>query len=170
MISIPQQLDDADAQVRVRQIAPTLFVGLGGTGGEVAVRIKRKMELYFASNPDQQPLAPLIEYMIVDTARFGLLSQTARAVLREDDDFVYIGGVQGEQINQQARLDPDLGAWIDPNFEAPVGLIDSGANAIRMLSRACLLLSARAAWDHRADPDQTEPYRLPHCKHAQSHL
>lgn len=144
MINMPQQADDAGAQVQVRQIAPTLFVGLGGTGGEVVARIKRKMELYFASNPDQQHLASMIEYMVVDTARFGLLSQTARAVLREDDDFVYIGGVRGEQINQQASRDPDLRVWIDPQFEAPVGLIDSGANAIRMLSRACLLLSARA--------------------------
>ena len=137
----------ADNQQVVKEIEPTLFIGLGGTGGEVVARVKRKFELYFATaSPEEQARAGLLQYLVTDTATYGLLSQTARSVLDRDRDFVYLGGFNGaEYVHQQVGVNPDLREWWDPRYYVPNKLIDNGASAVRMLGRVCLFRSAAEA-------------------------
>jgi hypothetical protein len=140
-------MPDNRSQQVAKEIEPILFIGLGGAGGEVVARLKRKFDLYFATaSPQERARAGLLQYLVADTANYELLSQTARSVIEKDKDFVYLGGFNGnEYITQQIKVNKDLQDWWDQRYFVPNKLIDNGASAVRMLGRICLFRSSSEA-------------------------
>jgi hypothetical protein len=121
----------------IKEIGPTLFLGLGGTGAEVIARLKHKFELFYGETKREE--LKLIQYLVLDTAEYEKLSKTVKDHTDADRDFLYLGGFNGaEYIRNQYPLDEDLRGWWDNRCVLPEELIDDGASRIRQLGRLCL--------------------------------
>jgi len=130
---------------------PMVFIGLGGSGGEVVARIKdQALQQY--PDPDD-PARKLLQFLAVDADVFEHLPASVRGVLDKDHEFLFIGGLNPRRYVLEAMRAPDsdsgrdLRAWLGDPPDAgllrhfPNEEITDGARRFRQLGR--LLLYAR---------------------------
>lgn len=128
-------------------VAPTLFIGIGGTGSEIVGRVKNRVDQLSADM--QRPDLQFVSYLALDSVPMIRQTATVKACFQEDKtgkagaSFRYLGGfnefeyLRG-QLQQRTSRDPDLARWWDQRLELPDELIDNGAGRIRSVGRLCL--------------------------------
>lgn len=138
----PEQESIVVPQAGRRTIAPTLFLGMGGTGAEVVARLKQHFDLRKQEESDRRDF-DLIRYFAVDTHPYEDLIGPPRD-LQNVREYFYIGGfVESEYIERHysQEREPDLIEWWDERYRAEYRVVDEGAGANRPLGRLCLYRS-----------------------------
>ncbi len=117
---------------------PTLFVGLGGTGGHAVAKIK---ELFSSYVLPQQPTAglggasslnPLYAFLAFDTDQ-----QACPQALARNQEWFHLGVGDLAGFYRGLGADPFFKDWLVPNFPAPA--IADGASGYRNLGRLALM-------------------------------
>ena len=140
-----QQTNGLDAPKGM--VAPTLFIGVGGTGAEIVGRVKNRVDLLTADV--ERPDLRFVSYMALDTRPMNRQEATVKACFREDRlgeslaSYRYLGGFNGfeyirGQFQNRATRNPDLRSWWDERIPIEDALIDNGAGRIRAVGRLCL--------------------------------
>jgi hypothetical protein len=121
---------------------PTLFVGLGGMGTDVLLRIRREMLLKFGT-----PALPHHAFVSIDCDRRGASDAAARledlpeslreraALGREELVFAGIDASRLSELLTNLAQYPHLANWLDPSILLRVRSLDCGAGVSRQLGR-----------------------------------
>lgn len=129
---------------------PMLFIGLGGSGGEIVARIKDL--LYQTYRDPNHPARQLCQFLVLDADKFENLPKSARTVLDEQSEYIFLGGVNTGEYVAEALRNPsheaatDLRAWLvedlnDPLMrQIPRELVLDGARRLRPLGRLLLYI------------------------------
>lgn len=124
---------------RSRGVAPTLIVGLGGTGVEVVGRLKRRLRFHYRGYG--QP-ADMIKFLIFDTVANNkqqnqLISQTFSET---EDEYVNLatGFNAFAYLQQNYTKDKDLRRWWDNRYSVSPQYQEWGAKRVRQLGRLFL--------------------------------
>lgn len=122
---------------KVRNVAPTIIIGLGGTGKEVLLRLRRRFyERYNMFG------FPTVAYLWVDTDTRNRniddqpLDHIMEQVMFKEDEQVS-AEVQGSAFMgyfRDQRTSPHLFSWLDPQLGA-LGSVVHGARQVRPLGR-----------------------------------
>lgn len=128
-------------------IDPTLFIGLGGAGGQVLGRVHRIFHEEFGDEIDTVGASPL-QFLLLDTDDFEKLPPEVRNNLPDrEQDFLSLSHFNPQRYasRQLAIPDSDLRRWFDPRALRFLedGIIRDGASRQRMLGRLCLHYSYR---------------------------
>jgi len=126
-----------DQAGKVRHVAPTIIIGLGGTGKEVLLRLRRRFyERYNIFG------FPTIAYLWVDTDTRNRnidgqpLNHIMEQVMFRDDERVN-AEVSGDAFMGyfgDQRVHPHIFSWLDPKLAAQ-GQVINGAGQVRPLGR-----------------------------------
>ena len=127
----------AQLGANVRQIAPTLVIGLGGTGKEILLRIRKRFYERFG-----EVGFPLIAYLWVDTDMRNLdLEQQKYDYLMERVSFqpeekfdAQVSGGNFVAYFRDRESHPNIFSWLDPSLEA-YGQVVDGAGQKRPFGR-----------------------------------
>lgn len=127
----------------LERIDPTLFIGIGGAGGQVLGRLNRLFREEFGEAVAQRGGASPLQFLLLDTDDFEKLPASVRENLgNREQDFVSLSHFNPRRYaeRQLALRDSDLRRWFDkktlPYLED--GIIQDGASRLRMLGRLCL--------------------------------
>lgn len=129
---------------RVEQYVPALFIGLGGTGKDVLMRLRRR--LYDASGPAARPY---LRYLMIDTD-----SAQWWPVDEPQADYEPVRPAPGETVDCQIRdndlarvfqlmdqqHDPMYTGWLKPSLRHYHNAIKQGAGTIRPFGRIAFML------------------------------
>jgi hypothetical protein len=121
----------------VRQIAPTLIIGLGGTGKEILLRIRRRFFERFG-----EVGFPLISYLWIDTDMRNLdLEGQKYDYLMEKVSFqpeerfdAQVSGTSFASYFRDRESHPNIFSWLDPSLAA-YGQVVDGAGQKRPFGR-----------------------------------
>lgn len=117
---------------QMKQMRPTLLVGLGGTGQKVLVQLKAR----FIKNYGSVPRA--VEFLAFDTDQAAEEASLdgKRIRLVAGTELINIGGVETAEIVQHLPRYPAMAAWMSEDKEKfPVRAITMGAQQVRPLGR-----------------------------------
>lgn len=137
------QAGEPAKQELTRPISPTLVIGLGGTGKECLLRLRRLLVERFGSLSEM----PFIRFLHLDTDRTAMSRE--QYDLRKDDDPLYERIAFGTPERIDLTIDSGTGAYVEhidsyPNIKrwfqvngkiAGLGNLGDGAGQIRMASR-----------------------------------
>ncbi len=129
-------------ELKLENIYPTLFIGLGGAGGHVLSRLNRLFERDFGSEIRELDASPL-QFLLLDTDDFEKLPLEVRSNLGDRErNFLSLSHFNPRRYaeGQLSFKDSDLHHWFDrrvlPFLEDSI--IHDGASRLRMLGRLCL--------------------------------
>jgi len=128
----------------VRNINPTLLIGLGGTGREVLTRVRRD----FVQKYDNIRNFPIVGYFLVDTDETsqhytpGLKSLLDQKIDFSQDEFYKATITNVSQFTQRLNLYPHIAEWLYPNL-SDIGDLKEGAGAIRPYGRLAFFVHQR---------------------------
>ncbi|MGH7554197.1 MAG: tubulin-like doman-containing protein, partial [Longimicrobiales bacterium] len=130
------------AELKLENIYPTLFIGLGGAGGHVLSRLNRLFERDFGEETRELDASPL-QFLLLDTDDFEKLPQEVRGNLgNRERNFLSLSHFNPRRYaeGQLAFKDSDLHRWFDPRVLPFLedAIIHDGASRLRMLGRLCL--------------------------------
>jgi hypothetical protein len=117
--------------------APTLIVGLGGTGALGLQYAKKKIKRYLLQHGGPDARAPFVEYLVLDTT-----AQEETVERLPGDEYINMGHQNVTRIIREIDRDSSLKtalSWF-PRHIRP-GQIDSGARGVRHIGRLCFFLS-----------------------------
>lgn len=127
---------------------PMVFVGLGGTGGEIVARLKDLIRQQFPDPKD--PAYRFFQFLAIDADGFDKLPKSAQAVLDREEEFCFIGGINVREFVGEAFKNPgsdagkDVKEWLgSPPSPAvldvlPRGELSDGAQRVRLAGRTLL--------------------------------
>ena len=125
-----------DRELEDVSLRPTLVIGLGGTGEQVVFKCKERLQAYFR---DQQNF---FQFLVVDTDQ-------ASANRLAADEFVYVGGFDGDALVHELRNNhpdhPILDWW--PKDYLIGQRVDHGAKQVRAIGRLALFYQVNKLWD-----------------------
>lgn len=137
----------SDAQVlnNVRQIAPTLLIGLGGTGKEVLLRIRRRFYERFG-----EVGFPIMEYLWIDTDMRNLDLEgqqydylMERVAFRAEEKLdAQVPGPTFTGFFRDPESHPNIFSWLDPGLRS-YGQVVDGAGQKRQFGRLSFFLHHR---------------------------
>lgn len=127
-------------------IVPTLYIGLGGTGRNVLLRLRKRFRKHF------NELSELSQFLLIDT---DLRNPAPDGERWEDFESVFLRPEAGELVDcgirpdefQMAheacefRRDPRLRDWVDPVLWNTFNGMDYGAGMCRQLGRLAFILN-----------------------------
>lgn len=116
--------------------APTLIIGIGGTGVAAAKTVKRKVEQHY--HPQE---AEKLEYLFIDTdeASTAGLKGSDTLVIQNADTAVLLREYKEMGPTCNASLFPEIKEWLDPEL-SPFRVMN-GAAGIRQAGRLILFLN-----------------------------
>jgi hypothetical protein len=119
-------------------VEPTLFIGLGGSGGKILGRLKKTFEHEFRGTEEKDSS---VQFLLLDTDDFQKLDETVSDSLDEQEDFLTISHFNPRHYIDEHRRDhrSDLHRWFDwdarPLLED--AFVRDGASRLRILGRLC---------------------------------
>jgi hypothetical protein len=120
-------------------IDPTLFIGLGGAGGQVLGRLRRLFATELQADGGRE--SP-VQFLLLDADDFRKLDPTVRESLDEQQEFRSISHFNPRQYLKEQREDhrSDLHRWFDWEVRSLLedAFIHDGASRLRLLGRLCL--------------------------------
>lgn len=128
------------AEKLVRELTPTLIIGLGGTGKMVLTRLRARFEKEMGDVPQER--VRLLELDIdpaIETARY----DTHETRLREDE-FLDLGEVPADQIIRQIQQGhyPEFAPWLDHTLSLHEAMLRRGGQQIPQLGRLAFIWHA----------------------------
>lgn len=115
-------------------LRPTLFIGLGGTGHEVLVRLKAR---YLDAYGDEIfRITKFLSYDTADEAKDASREDGSFARLDRGTELLHIGNVPTTRILNQLDIHPTIKAWLPANM--PGRAITAGAQQVRPMGRLAL--------------------------------
>lgn len=128
---------------------PTLVIGLGGAGGNIAARIKRLVRQNYGDTPQ---ISDLVTYMVVDADKFSNLDfvsqqEIQERTVNEGGEFLQISGFNPDDYYARCMANPgqaaDLNRWFPSEDREllPKKRIDNGASRCRPVGRFLLYAS-----------------------------
>lgn len=116
--------------------APTLIIGIGGTGVAAARTVKRKVEQHY--HPQE---AKKLEYLFIDTdeASVAGLKGSDTLIIQNADTAVLLREYKERGPTCNAALFPEIKEWLDPEL-SPFRVMN-GAAGIRQAGRLILFLN-----------------------------
>jgi len=137
---IRRVLEDVAGQLQVAQtihVAPTLVIGLGGSGTWTARRVKRLMQIRYGANQ-------MVKFLVMDTDQNAFASEPELADVT-DEEKVLLSINNPEQIFQQAKQGiGELGKlqdWIPESLPVSILRNATGARGTRPVGRFALFAS-----------------------------
>jgi hypothetical protein len=127
------------SEKRMSGIEPTLFIGLGGAGGNVLGRLRSLFAMEFGPMGERE--SP-VQFLLLDADDFQKLNPMVRETLNEQDEFLSLSHFNPRHYIDEHRRDhrSDLHRWFD--WDARPLLADEfvrdGASRLRLLGRLCL--------------------------------
>ncbi len=126
----------------LENIYPTLFIGMGGAGGQVLGLLSRLLEEEFGTEILRSGASPL-QFLLLDTDDFEKLPSRIRKNLRSPErDFLSLSNFNPRRYaeRQMQIPDSDLHRWFDPDALPYLEdtIIHDGASRLRLLGRLCL--------------------------------
>jgi hypothetical protein len=117
----------------------TVVIGLGGTGRDAVLNIKRKyLEVYGTDSP------PTTKFLVFDTADVEpFTGSDGREVRLQIGEFFKMVAHNPAQI---VRVNPEVRAWF-PEDGVPMTAINAGAGQIRALGRLALFANGREVYN-----------------------
>lgn len=120
-------------------IEPTLFIGLGGSGGRVLGRLRKMFrDQCQADGGKNSP----VQFLLIDTDDFRKLDESVSGSLSEQEEFISISHFNPRQYLDEQRRDhrSDLHRWFDWETRPLIedAFVRDGASRLRMLGRLCL--------------------------------
>ena len=116
--------------------APTLIIGIGGTGVAAARTVKRKVEQHY--HPQE---AERLEYLFIDTdeASVAGLKGSDTLIIQSADTAVLLREYKERGSDCNTALSPEIKQWLDPEL-SPFRVMN-GAAGIRQAGRLILFLN-----------------------------
>ena len=137
---IRRVLEDVAGQLQVAQdihVAPTLVIGLGGSGTWTARRLKRLMQIRYGA-------IPLVKFLMIDTDQGSFASAPELADVT-DEEKVLLSINNPEQVFQQAKQGigelEKLRDWLPDSLPVTMLRNAKGAGGIRPVGRFALFAS-----------------------------
>jgi hypothetical protein len=137
---IRRVLEDVAGQLQVAQtihVAPTLVIGLGGSGSWTARRVKRLMQIRYGANQ-------MVKFLVMDTDQDAFASEPELADVT-DEEKVLLSINNPEQIFQHAKQGiGELGKlqdWIQESLPISILRNATGARGTRPVGRFALFAS-----------------------------
>jgi predicted house-cleaning noncanonical NTP pyrophosphatase (MazG superfamily) len=137
---IRRVLEDVAGQLQVAQtihVAPTLVIGLGGSGTWTARRVKRLMQIRYGANQ-------MVKFLVMDTDQNAFASEPELADVT-DEEKVLLSINNPEQIFQQTKQGiGELGKlqdWIPESLPVSILRNATGARGTRPVGRFALFAS-----------------------------
>jgi predicted house-cleaning noncanonical NTP pyrophosphatase (MazG superfamily) len=137
---IRRVLEDVAGQLQVAQtihVAPTLVIGLGGSGTWTVRRVKRLMQIRYGANQ-------MVKFLVMDTDQNAFASEPELADVT-DEEKVLLSINNPEQIFQQAKQGiGELGKlqdWIPESLPVSILRNATGARGTRPVGRFALFAS-----------------------------
>lgn len=125
-------------------LRPTLVLGLGGTGIDVARFFKRRLREAWGLGPAEE-IPGIIQILGVDTMPWANLPGEEYLHRHE---YAYIGGYNATQVLRHLDNHPTIKAWWNwPPEMVPLGQIHSGARQIRCIGRLSFFRRYRTFWN-----------------------
>lgn len=119
---------------------PTLVVGLGGTGAEVAARLKQRLKLHYQKNFSLG--SEMIKFLVLDTIS---LTKQPNNLVKElfsdvEEEYVNLGEDFNafNYLNENYSRDPNLLDWWDNRYNITPQYQEWGAKRVRQLGRLFL--------------------------------
>lgn len=150
MITTDEFLDDLTGKSKVsarsgnetrekRGVAPTLVVGLGGTGVEVVGRLKRRLRTHYRSH--EKP-ADMIKFLLFDTVAITKQHDPDASQIFSESDEEYVNLSTNfnayAYLQQNYAKDKDLREWWDNRYSVSPQYQEWGAKRVRQLGRLFL--------------------------------
>ncbi|MEJ7613456.1 MAG: tubulin-like doman-containing protein [Candidatus Fervidibacter sacchari] len=137
---IRRALEDVAGQLQIAQtvqVAPTLVIGLGGSGTWTARRVKRLMQIRYGA-------IPMVRFLVIDTDQGAFVSEPELADVT-DEEKVLLSITNPEQIFQQAKQGvgelEKLRDWLPDSLPVSILRNAEGAGGIRPVGRFALFAS-----------------------------
>jgi hypothetical protein len=131
--------EDLEEQSTRRSLVPTLVVGLGGTGAEVACRLKKKL---LATRGRAGRNLEMTKFQIFDTvsANKQQNKDISRLFSESEEEYVCLSTNFNayEYLKQNYAKDPDLRDWWDNRYSVSPQYQEWGAKRVRQLGRLFL--------------------------------
>ena len=128
----------AQADIKAQPIRPTLLIGLGGTGGDVLLRVRRKFQERFGD----LSRFPTVGYLYIDTdVSAQAVTQVSHGIEEKGLGFEPNERVEAMitksnplYVGKSLEKFPHIAKWLDPQIPMPENIV-KGAGQIRGLSR-----------------------------------
>ncbi|GBD26648.1 hypothetical protein HRbin30_01988 [bacterium HR30] len=128
----------------VRWLKRTILIGLGGTGKEALLRVKKNFVGVFGEIP------PLVKFLLIDTtaaATDEIIAETPdgspRQVRLEPNEILFI---EARGASMLPKTHDEIREWFPPKADLKTNII-SGAGQIRALGRLALFANAHSVYE-----------------------
>lgn len=122
------------AQVEEQTMVPTIIVGVGGTGAEVLLRVRRLIEETYGSLKN----FPIVSFLWVDTDKDYKTSNQERegSPLKDNEKYwAKVGGREVEEMISGMEDYPWINSWFPNELERNLTALEAGAGQVRAYGR-----------------------------------
>jgi len=122
------------AAVQEKSMVPTVIVGVGGTGAEVLLRVRRLIEESYGSLKK----FPIVSFLWVDTDKDYKVGNPEAAGSPLKDNEKYWASVSGREVSDimtNMHKFPWIESWFPKELERNIGALEAGAGQIRACGR-----------------------------------
>lgn len=122
------------APVEEKTMVPTILVGIGGTGTEVLLRVRRLVEETYGNLKN----FPLISFLAIDTDKNYKISNPAAGGSTLQDNEKHWASVSGKQVKDMvSNMEnyPWINRWFPKELERNITSLEAGAGQIRACGR-----------------------------------
>lgn len=122
------------AAVEEKTMVPTVLVGVGGTGAEVLLRVRRLIEESYGSLKK----FPIVSFLWVDTDKDYKIGNPEAAGSPLKDNEKHWASVSGKEVSDiMANMHkfPWIESWFPQELERNIGALEAGAGQIRACGR-----------------------------------
>lgn len=135
----PREKSSPDAEVsKKRGVAPTLIIGIGGTGIEVVGRLKKHLRVHYHGY--EQP-ADMIKFLLFDTISITKQDRELAEVFSEsEEEYINLSSNFNAfaYLQENYSKDQDLRKWWDNRYSVSPQYQEWGAKRVRQLGRLFL--------------------------------
>ncbi len=122
------------ATIEEKSMVPTVLVGVGGTGAEVLLRVRRLIEESYG----RLERFPIVSFLWVDTDKDYKISnpEAAGSPLRDNEKYwASVSGKEVSDIMTNMSKFPWIESWFPQELERNIGALEAGAGQIRACGR-----------------------------------
>jgi hypothetical protein len=127
--NMQSMFNDLRRGLQRRKIRRSIFIGLGGTGGEVIRRLKHDMYRHGFK-------LPLFQYCVMDTVVYEEWRGIEQSMqLRNGEEYLYIGNYNPNEVLKNLESWPVIASWWGNRMKTNLVTVDEGAGQMRSVGR-----------------------------------